>query len=225
MTFSYIFNQNEFNMLMALAGYDKLFGLFFNTIDFSDNSAGYIFNKLYNDKTLEKTADGFVIASAVQKIINSVGEFEHCIIIKSTDDFLSSLCCYIKNGQVTVISKVNVSNNKINISSFTVNQFIDYLSENSYLPKSDSCIDFDNERLSEFEKSIDFDNNTDDNILLSAMIYSGSNLSVPMCKVFLIRHYLFDYILVKSSGFVERKLYTKDNYMLIIENIVFRGEK
>ena len=40
MTFSYIFNQNEFNMLMALAGYDKLFGLFFNTIDFSDNSAG-----------------------------------------------------------------------------------------------------------------------------------------------------------------------------------------
>ena len=44
MRFSYIFNQDEFTMLLALAGYKKLYGYRLENNIISADCAGYAFN-------------------------------------------------------------------------------------------------------------------------------------------------------------------------------------
>ncbi len=80
------------------------------------------------------------------------------MIINSNDIFLNTLSCYIRNGRIVVCSGVTVSQNKVKISSFSVTQFIDFLLENSYIPKSESQIEIENVELENFEKQIDISN-------------------------------------------------------------------
>ena len=121
MRFSYIFNQDEFKMLLALAGYKKLYGYSLENKIISADCAGYAFNNLYKEKIIIKNLNGFKIEPEVHSALKTIGEFEHYMIINSNDIFLNTLSCYIRNGRIVVCSGVTVSQNKVKISSFFCN--------------------------------------------------------------------------------------------------------
>lgn len=225
MRFSYIFNQDEFKMLLALAGYKKLYGYSLGNKIISADCAGYAFNNLYKEKIIIKNVNGFKIESEVHNALKTIGEFEHYMIINSNDIFLNTLSCYIKNGRIVVCSGVTVSQNKVKISSFSVTQFIDFLLENSYIPKSESQIEIGNVELENFEKQIDISNHNCINnkkILLNILLCNNNS---TVSEIFLINYYLYDYFLIKSNDSFKRKSYTQDNFRLLLDEIVFGSKK
>lgn len=225
MRFSYIFNQDEFKMLLALAGYKKLYGYSLENKIISADCAGYAFNNLYKEKIIIKNLNGFKIEPEVHSALKTIGEFEHYMIINSNDIFLNTLSCYIRNGRIVVCSGVTVSQNKVKISSFSVTQFIDFLLENSYIPKSESQIEIENVELENFEKQIDISNRNCINnkkILLNILLCNNNS---TVSEIFLINYYLYDYFLIKSNDSFKRKSYTQDNFRLLIDEIVFGSKK
>ena len=68
MRFSYIFNQDEFKMLLALAGYKKLYGYSLENKIISADCAGYAFNNLYKEKIIIKNLNGFKIEPEVHSL-------------------------------------------------------------------------------------------------------------------------------------------------------------
>ena len=147
------------------------------------------------------------------------------MIINSNDIFLNTLSCYIRNGRIVVCSGVTVSQNKVKISSFSVTQFIDFLLENSYIPKSESQIEIENVELENFEKQIDISNRNCINnkkILLNILLCNNNS---TVSEIFLINYYLYDYFLIKSNDSFKRKSYTQDNFRLLLDEIVFGSKK
>lgn len=219
MNFSYIFSQNELKMLFALAGYKSVFGIHLNSDKVTADCAAYTFNNLYNQGLIIRKDRGFVIESNVLKILKLIAKHDGYMVVNPADCFLDSLFCYAKNGEFAVCSKVNVSPEKIKVSVFSSAEFSDFILENSYIPNSDSCIALDDAELEKFEKNIDLESpdlsDKNSKMYFKIVFYNKDNTEVS--KIFLLKYFMYDYMIVKNKENVKRQVYTKDSLIGLIE--------
>lgn len=223
-----ILSQNQLKVLLKGSNYSTVKGITLDKTEIDSSVLANTLNTLVRRNMLTNNGENFVMSENIRRIINTIGESQGFVILRSRNAFLPDLCCYI-GDKVLVCDQMKHRKNDVSFSVTDADTVIDELLEEGYFPFDEELSPYNENDLLLYDESLLCEINLnhslreDSKIVFSAEI-SNINLE-KRCYLAIVEYYLYNYIILFDGRTLHRELYSFSKIKQLIKEHIFCQEE